>query len=320
MNKPYFSVVIPLYNKEKFILRALKSILNQSFKDFEVIIVNDGSTDNSLIKAQEINDERIRIVSQVNSGPGAARNRGIKESNGIWIAFLDADDEYHSSFLQKVFDTSIEIPKAEVIYSLSYLKENNIIISPKIGLLKPEIINYFEYTNIYWKSRRTEDNLLLMNSSSTCVCKSAFNKSGLFLENTFIGEDIDTWHRLAWTSNIVIIPEILTMYNLDDGSSGYREKESDFNLRLKSFRDWNNKKLIPRNLLSDTYRYINYCILWESYRFVVKGCKFKSLKLLLKNICLPNVDLIFLTRILLRTITPNSLIPYAQKIKKRIRI
>ena len=320
MNKPFFSVVIPLYNKEEFILRALKSILNQSFRDFEVIIVNDGSTDNSLTKAQEIKDERIRIISQVNSGPGAARNRGIKESNGIWIAFLDADDEYNSSYLQKVFDTSQELPNAEIIYSLSYLKENNKTYFPKTNLVSAKIINYFQYTNIYWKSRRTEDNLLLMNSSSTSVYKESFNKSGLFLENTFIGEDIDTWHRLAWTSNVALIPEMLTIYNLDDGSSGYREKESDFNIRLKSFLDWKNKKLIPRNLMCDSYRYINYCILWESYRLVVKGYKYESLKLLLKNIYIPRVDFIFLTRILLRAITPNLLVPFAQTVKNRIGI
>lgn len=93
------SVIVPLFNKERTIERALHSILAQRFADFEVIVVNDGSTDDSVIAAQKIRDPRIRIVSTENHGPGAARNRGVAEARGEVLAFLDGDDAWLPHFL-----------------------------------------------------------------------------------------------------------------------------------------------------------------------------------------------------------------------------
>lgn len=93
MTKPDISVIIPLYNKEAIIKRTVKSVLNQSFTYFELIIVNDGSTDNSLEIVQSISDERIVIINQENGGPSKTRNTGAKAAKADWIIFLDADDE-----------------------------------------------------------------------------------------------------------------------------------------------------------------------------------------------------------------------------------
>ena len=90
------SVVIPLYNKEKQIKRTLQSVLTQTFQDFEIVIVNDGSTDNSTIEVEKIKDSRIRLIHQENAGVSAARNKGIEEAKYELIAFLDADDEWKS--------------------------------------------------------------------------------------------------------------------------------------------------------------------------------------------------------------------------------
>ena len=87
------SVVIPLYNKEASIKQSLMSVLSQSYQDFEVVIVDDGSTDNSVAKVEEIQDSRIRLIRQENGGPSKARNTGVKNAKGEWILFLDADDE-----------------------------------------------------------------------------------------------------------------------------------------------------------------------------------------------------------------------------------
>ena len=92
------SVVIPLYNKEKYIKRAIESVLNQTFQKFEIIVVNDGSTDKSAEIVQNIKDPRIRLINQKNAGVSAARNRGIQEAKYEYIAFLDADD-----FWEKIF-------------------------------------------------------------------------------------------------------------------------------------------------------------------------------------------------------------------------
>ena len=91
---PIVSIVIPLFNKETTILRAVNSVFSQTNKNFELIIVNDGSTDNSAKLVESLSgDDRIRLITQNNAGPGTARNRGIREAKTDLIAFLDADDE-----------------------------------------------------------------------------------------------------------------------------------------------------------------------------------------------------------------------------------
>ena len=97
---PQVSVVVPLYNKEPYVRRALDSIAAQSFADFEVVIVDDGSQDGSAAIAAGYPDSRFRMIRQANAGPGAARNRGIAEAQGEWIAFLDADDEWLPDYLE----------------------------------------------------------------------------------------------------------------------------------------------------------------------------------------------------------------------------
>ena len=89
----FVSVIVPLYNKEKFIGATINSVLQQTYKDFELIIVDDGSTDDSTAIVEAIRDPRIRLIKKENEGVSAARNTGIKESNGEWLLFLDADDE-----------------------------------------------------------------------------------------------------------------------------------------------------------------------------------------------------------------------------------
>src|SRR5437868_12130431 len=101
VNKPEISVVIPLYNKERFIARALQSVFAQTFRDLEVIVIDDGSTDRSLEVVARFSDPRLRVIRQANAGPGAARNRGARESTSEFIAFLDADDELLPEFLEQ---------------------------------------------------------------------------------------------------------------------------------------------------------------------------------------------------------------------------
>ncbi|MFA6873908.1 MAG: glycosyltransferase family A protein, partial [Bacteroidaceae bacterium] len=93
------SVIIPLYNKERYIKRAICSVLNQSFGNFEIVVINDGSTDNSASIVESIDDTRIKLINQKNTGVSAARNKGIAESKYDFIAFLDADDEWKENHL-----------------------------------------------------------------------------------------------------------------------------------------------------------------------------------------------------------------------------
>ena len=94
------SVVIPLYNKQNCIRETLRSVLNQSYTDFEVLVVDDGSTDGSLEVVREFSDKRLRIIEKPNSGVSATRNAGIAAAANEWIAFLDADDIWTSFHLE----------------------------------------------------------------------------------------------------------------------------------------------------------------------------------------------------------------------------
>ena len=104
------SLIIPVYNVEKYLRRTLESVENQTFKNFEVIIVNDGSTDGSLEIIQEFvnKHDNFILVDQENSGVGMARNAGIKVSRGIYIAFLDSDDFLEPNYLKKLYFAAIK--------------------------------------------------------------------------------------------------------------------------------------------------------------------------------------------------------------------
>ena len=104
------SVIIPLYNKEKQIAKTLQTVLNQTYQNFEIVIVNDGSTDRSVDEVKKFLNSRIRLINQKNGGVSAARNRGIKEAKGEYLAFLDADDIWQNNYLQTQIDLICKYP------------------------------------------------------------------------------------------------------------------------------------------------------------------------------------------------------------------
>ena len=114
-----FSVVIPLYNKEALIEQTVERVLLQTYQDFEVIVVDDGSTDKGVEVVKEFDDKRIRIIQQENQGVSAARNKGIEESQGEYIAFLDADDKWETDYLETQHCLIKKYPKCSV-YATNY--------------------------------------------------------------------------------------------------------------------------------------------------------------------------------------------------------
>lgn len=118
---PYFSVVIPLYNKRETIGNTLRSVMAQTFGNFEVVIVDDGSTDGSVdVICECFNDSRIRIITQKNGGVSAARNHGIEKAHGEWIAFLDGDDEWMSTYLEEMAKAIEANNDAQVVMTSRY--------------------------------------------------------------------------------------------------------------------------------------------------------------------------------------------------------
>lgn len=193
--KPFFSVVIPLYNKEKHILNTINTVLAQTFQDFEIVVVNDGSKDNSVTIVKDIIDSRIRIINQENSGVSAARNRGIKESKGEYIALLDADDlwlENHLGNLHKL----IERYPDSGLYACAYkirLKGNSDRGVITYGL--PDDSDFVKIPN-YFESVAYGENLVW--TSAVCIPKKVFLEDDIwFPVGEKYGEDQYVWARIA---------------------------------------------------------------------------------------------------------------------------
>jgi glycosyltransferase involved in cell wall biosynthesis len=157
--KPFFAVVIPVYNKGPHVHRAVNSVLNQSFHNFKLILVNDGSTDNSLEEMKKFRDPRISIFIRNNPGPGgyAARNLGIKEARSEWVAFLDADDEWYPEHLEKMHDLSNQFSDVYFLGSGWRIKNDSD---------KSYINNYFIHNSI--KGNHLIDATAYLSS---CLCK-----------------------------------------------------------------------------------------------------------------------------------------------------
>ncbi|WP_052466958.1 glycosyltransferase family 2 protein [Psychroserpens damuponensis] len=190
---PYFSVVIPLYNKAQEISETISSVLAQTFTNFEVIIVNDGSTDDSLNKVEKFNDQRIRIFTTQNKGVSHARNYGIQHATSQFIAFLDGDDIWKPHHLQDLKSLIESYPNCG-LYCKAYnkIKGQTIIDSqykdlPKHKKWSGVIDDYFYHSSIN----------SLASSSSIAINKSVFESIGFFNEAYDSGEDTDLWIRIA---------------------------------------------------------------------------------------------------------------------------
>ena len=184
-----FSIIIPLYNKERSIRTALESVLGQHYTNFEVIVVNDGSTDNSLKNAESIVDPRIRLLNKPNGGVSSARNRGIKESTGDWIAFFDADDVLYPNALEEYKFLIEQFPEAKVV-STSVDQTNKKYNSRPNRYL---ITDYDLAETIC----TAKTGFAVTNSDCICVRRDCFDHVGLFNENYTHGEDLDMWQRLS---------------------------------------------------------------------------------------------------------------------------
>ncbi len=209
---PFFSVVIPLYNKENYIAETLKSVLAQTFSDFEVIIVNDASTDMSLSVAQSIQDNRIRIIDHPqNKGLSASRNTGIRNAKSNYIAFIDADDLWKPEFLETIRLLTNKYPEAG-LFATNYFEAypDGRLIVPNLGYLDIEPdnagISSFFSTNI---------NKVTYHSSCFASKKTVFDNVGYYDENITFGEDIDFAIRANHKYELAYCNKPLSLYRVE---------------------------------------------------------------------------------------------------------
>lgn len=285
-----FSIVIPLYNKELSIRNTIQSVLDQAYKDFEIIVINDGSTDDSINVVQSFDDSRIKIVNQINQGVSATRNTGIVHSTCEWIAFLDADDLWEPNHLQEIRDMMQSFPNKN-IYVTSFAfsgnrKKETLDNTNKVYLVD----NYFKQAkkiHILW-------------TSIVVVKKETILKVGGFDIRMTNGEDLDCWVRLAKSNDIVKSDKVTAIYRLDaenrttlprnlessnlyyiDLDSIYNSDEKDYyiNLILIRLRSYHRR--------GDLYNFkrlksIHKCISWKKYASYLIRQSLKSMEKKLK--------------------------------------
>lgn len=207
----FFTIIIPLYNKEKFIENTLKSVLNQSFSDFEVLIINDGSTDKSEEKVLNFKDPRIHYFHKENGGVSAARNFGIEKASSNYITFIDADDYWYPDFLQVMYQNIHHHPELKVFSAAIEIETSKKVIPSHYSIVKTgdcEIVSYFE-----------------ASFKETAICtscavfhKSVFEKTGGFDIHLKSGEDTDMWIRIGLIYPILFSWKILARYIYDPKS------------------------------------------------------------------------------------------------------
>jgi glycosyltransferase involved in cell wall biosynthesis len=219
LKKMKISVIIPLFNKQDTIRKTLESVLNQTSLPEEVIVVNDGSTDGSGSVVESLKIPFVRLINQVNAGVSSARNKGINEAKGDWIAFLDADDIWMPHFLEKIKLLNYTFPECKLI-ATSYLIQNLNGIRKQIILNRmPFNVEYGKLTNYFDVSSVSHPPVW---SSAVVVEKTAISRIGGFPQGIQSGEDLITWARLATQFEIAYSKEPLSVFVQNDAkSSGY---------------------------------------------------------------------------------------------------
>ncbi len=204
------SVVIPLYNKEQSISSTLQSVCDQTYTDIEIVVVNDGSTDNSAVVASTYPDVRIRVINKENGGVSSARNRGIKETQGDFIAFLDADDLWDKDYLAEQVKMIHDFPEA-AMWGINFAEMNNGKLVRKLETALPD--GYRWYVDNYFQMKgRISD---LFCSSSVVIRKEVFDKIGMFDERIKYAEDTDMWWRIIATHKVAFYDRYMVFYRFD---------------------------------------------------------------------------------------------------------
>ncbi|OYU80154.1 MAG: glycosyl transferase [Flavobacterium sp. BFFFF1] len=252
---PFFSVVIPLYNKERFIENTLRSVLAQTFGDFEILVIDNGSTDGSAEKAKTIIDSRVRYFSKPNDGVSAARNFGIDHAASDFISFLDADDYWYPEFLQTMRDNIAQFPDQSVFAAAIEIETPKTVIPAVYSIEKKEtqVVNYFAASQ-----KET-----IICTSCAAFHKSVFESAGVFDTTMSNSEDIDLWMRMGLEFPVVFSNKILARYVYDPRSlsrnqntrvdfSKFSEAEKT-NPVLKKFLDLNRFSLAVKSKLNGDY-------------------------------------------------------------------
>lgn len=251
-----FSVIIPLYNKAPYIERAVKSILSQDYSVFEIIVVDDGSSDGGGKIVSQIEDERLKLVSQENAGVSAARNKGAIEAKYEYLAFLDGDDTWEPNFLSELVKLITDFPNAGIYgTSNSFIYPNGKKVAEDFSYLfagkdQGLVEDYFGLFAQIQKSPFSNSNL--------CIPKKIYNEFGGYKVGVKLTEDSDLWCRIALKYNVAFSVKPLANYFVAlEGSthSSFEPKEFEVSKMLKE--KLKNKE-IPEKYISSVKKLITF--------------------------------------------------------------
>jgi len=252
-NKSKVSVIIPTYNRANLLHRAIKSVLNQTWQDLEIIVVDDGSTDNTEEDVKRFGDQRIRYIRhKKNKGSAVARNYGIKIARGEYIAFQDSDDEWLPEKIEKQMEIFKTAPsKIGVVYTGLWRIENNkkiYIPSSEISKKEGDIHNALFIKNF-------------VTLPSAVVKKECFKTVGLFDENLPRLQDWDLWIRISkhYQFKFIDEPLVISYYTPDSISADLRALAIAHEIILKKHFSnifEKNKKTLMLRVYSDHLRYV----------------------------------------------------------------
>jgi len=247
------SVIIPVFNGEATIEETIISISNQTFKDIEIIIINDGSTDATLEIIENISDTRIKIFSYPNAGLSASRNRGISQAKGEYISFIDADDLWAPDKLESQWQALQKNPQAAIAYSWTdYIDESSKFIkSGRRIKINGDAFSKLLITNF------------LENGSNPLIGKTALEKVGGFDESLFAAEDIDMWLRLAANYEFICVekPQILYRTSTTSMSTNLKRQEAatlEVIKRAFSYPKAEKLQHLKKQSLSHLYQYLTF--------------------------------------------------------------
>lgn len=246
MKNPFFSIIIPTYNREKFLKIAVDSVLNQTFTDFELIIIDDGSNDNTKQMIAEFANSKIRYIHQEHKGIPFARNLGVKNTKGKYIAFLDSDDRFCKEKLSITHDYIINNNKYKAFYTKEIWYRNGKLISQKEYQLPPKDSAF----NASLK-------LCCISMSTIVINKEIFSHIGYFDEHLLVCEDYDFWLRITHKYPTMLIPKALTIKE-----GGHFDQESKKYPAMDKFRIYAIEKLLKDNSLSNK----NYTLAYQELK------------------------------------------------------
>ncbi len=276
--EPVVSVIISTYNRAQFLIKAIESVLNQTFQSFELIIVDDGSTDETekIVKEFQKKDKRIKyiLLEENSGGPSKPKNIGIDISSGKYLAFLDDDDEWFPEKLEKQLDIFKNNNNLTLVAcnSLDVYEEKGTIKKYKIKKRKDYFVAILESCFIH-------------SSSSVIVKKDALNNVGFFDENLKIGEDWDMWIRILSQYHFSFTEEPLFKYHIHNKNISQKLCEKDsigdhlsiFNKHKKHYL--NNHKIYSNKLRYDGTRYMLSSQVKNAQKAFLKSIKINPLNL-----------------------------------------